>query len=282
MKITLKDLTCITLLSSSTTTVIDSLRRRCILETPTTLQRSPLHMIQFILAETSEILESWLESQWTRILLLEDSTWMTPRHQFSRADVPLNTQAKGLTMLLRELHAVNKESRIALTVAWAAVSLSEDLKALVGEVNALRAGIGAEEMKPGYRAQLEDRVRYTETVLTNMAEKKRQLLDRINAQINLVGWVLFFSCFMWGFERNKFIAKLRRSKMDGMVQWWWISYLDPHLSRLGIIPYLLFLGHKSEYLPSSIANTNSPPLGIQLHSAKRQRTKLPHRPAHCR
>lgn len=129
---------------------------------------------------------------------------MTPGHPYRRGTSQfIDSKAKGLTMLLRELHAVNRESRIALTVVGATVELAADVKGLIAEMARLRVCAGAADMKPGQRACLEDGTRYIDVVLRNMAEKNKQLLDRMNAQINLVR-LLFpltvLSAFSWSID----------------------------------------------------------------------------------
>ncbi|PVH94396.1 hypothetical protein DM02DRAFT_192677 [Periconia macrospinosa] len=227
IKITLSTLSTICLLSSSTSTITETLRSRLTHAStlPILLHQSPLHILRFILEETHTNLEAWLVHQWHRIELLEDSTWMTtpggpfprPRGSASGAEKDENGEAKGkgLMMLLRELHAVNRESRIALTVVWGAVGLCEDVGRLVGEVERLRDVVGGSsrgsegermtmKMKPGCRAFLEDRVRFLDGVLRGVAEKNRQLLDRMNAQINLV----YSFIAQKGNEQNYRIARL--------------------------------------------------------------------------
>ncbi|CAI6335106.1 unnamed protein product [Periconia digitata] len=207
LKITLETLSTTCLLSSSTSTITDALRAQCI-QSLDLIQQSPLHLLRFILDHARDDLEAWLLHQWHRIELLEDSTWMTPGHPFprngDRRQQVVDSLARGLTTLLRELHAVNRESRIALTVVWAAVGLCEDLGRMVEEVESLRSSAGLEAMKPGHRAFLDGRVKFVDAVLRGMAEKNRQLLDRMGAQINLV----YSFIAQKGNEQNYQIARL--------------------------------------------------------------------------
>ena len=108
---------------------------------------------------------------------------MTPRHQVARID---SLGSRRLTLLLRDLHAVHVELRIALTYTKSTADLIPWLLGVMGKVEGLRVGLGEPPLKPGFVAQFEDQARFNENVLPNMAEKVTQLVDRVNAQINVV------------------------------------------------------------------------------------------------
>jgi hypothetical protein len=182
LRIRLKDLSCICLLSAELPGTIAALRQRCIRHAAL-IKLCPLQLVHLIIENTTDALNSWVYRLWKRVDFLEDATGMTPRFHVARVD---SLGSRRLTILLRDLHAVHVELRIALTNVKSSAGLIPWLFSVMDDLETLRAQLGAPALTPGHRAQLQDETRFSETVLLNMAEKVTQLLDRVNAQINVV------------------------------------------------------------------------------------------------
>lgn len=182
LRIRLKDLSCVCLLSAELPDTITTLRHRCIRHV-NLIKLCPLQLVHVIIENTTDTLNSWVYRLWKRVEFLEDATGMTPRFHVARID---SLDSRRLTILLRDLHAVHVELRIALTNVKSAAGLVPWLISAMDKLETLRAELGASALEPGHRAQLQDQAKFNETVLLNMAEKVTQLLDRVNAQINVV------------------------------------------------------------------------------------------------
>jgi Mg2+ and Co2+ transporter CorA len=182
LRIRLKDLSCICLLSAELLNTITALRQRCIRHVGM-VKLCPLQLVLLIIENTADALNSWVYRLWKRVDFLEDATGMTPRFHVARAD---SLSSRRLTILLRDLHAVHVELRIALTNVKSSSGLVPWLLSVMDTLETTRTGLGASALQPGHRAQLQDQANFNETVLLNMAEKVTQLLDRVNAQINVV------------------------------------------------------------------------------------------------
>lgn len=191
LRIRLKDYSSVCLLSAELARTIKRLRRHCIQHIDQ-IKDFPLQLIHDVIEETTDALNTWIFRLWKRVDFLEDSTGMSPRQQVARAN---SLSSRKLTILLRDLHAVHVELRIALTNVKSTADLQPWLLGVMEKLEELRVDIGGSRLKPGLRAHFEDQARFNENVLPNMAEKVTQLLNRVNSQINVVSIDMWQSCF---------------------------------------------------------------------------------------
>jgi hypothetical protein len=184
LRIRLTDLSSVCLLSAELPQTIKKLRRHCIRHVDV-IKSYPLQLIHLVIEETTDALNTWIYRLWKRVEFLEDSTGMTPRHQVARVD---SLGSRRLTILLRDLHAVHVELRIALTKVKSTKSLLPWLLDVLGTLEERRLELGECALKSarGLHAQFEDQAKFNENILLNMTEKISECLDRVNAQINVV------------------------------------------------------------------------------------------------
>jgi hypothetical protein len=177
MKIRLKDLACICLVSSL---------HRC-MRYVDQLRLCPVYLAPFIVKHTTDGLNARFSKLNEEFESLQTSTGMTPLNLFGPANNPLAFfDSTKLILLLRELHATNVKLKTSLATIQAARNLGPAAAQLLEKMESLRVFTDTEPLKPGHRAQLEDELRHGEELLRVIKEEVDYNVDRINAQINVV------------------------------------------------------------------------------------------------
>ncbi|ORY00315.1 hypothetical protein BCR34DRAFT_114853 [Clohesyomyces aquaticus] len=188
LRIRLSDGACVCFINSASPHSLETLMDRAVRQMEL-LQTCPLHILTFIIEERVPEYQIWHRSLWNSVSKLEAKTGMTPW-----AAIPTSTSTghvdpdyKDFTNLLQEMHAANVELNLEETVLRFAEDLLLFCKKLIDvlEKSKLLAGV-QDPLKPGHRASLEGQLEYNETILRFMRDKSRELLNRVNAQINVL------------------------------------------------------------------------------------------------
>jgi len=187
LRIRLKDLACVCLMSAQYTERIEALRRACVQDV-NIIRTFPLQMVHSIFEEIAVPLSTWGSNLWKRIRSLEDWTGMTPSRELATARVDL-LDSRRLTILLRDLHAVRVELRIGLINIKTMTGFIPWVITALEKLEKLRAEVGASALTAGQRAQFEDLLRFNENILPNMVESTTGFLDCIDGQMNVVSVV---------------------------------------------------------------------------------------------
>lgn len=184
MRIRLRDLACIAIISSRMPRAIADLRSR-IVKQKLLLQTHPLYLPVFVLERRKQDFDDWIETLWKNVSQLEAKTGMAPWHDDPQK-IAASLEGHAMTNLLQKLHAVGVELRLAQTLISFARGLGPQLITVARKLEAFRTEIGAEQFKPGVKVELELEIEFNTTILDNMREKISESLGRANAQINVV------------------------------------------------------------------------------------------------
>jgi hypothetical protein len=151
------------------------------------LQSQPLHLLLFALERRKQDFHDWVEALWKHVGRLESKTGMTPWHE-NPSQAISSLESDAMTDLLQNLHAVGVELRLAKTLMTFAAELGKQFITTAKRLEAFRADIGAEQLKPGVKVELELQVEYNAMILDSLRVKILELLGRTNAQINVVSF----------------------------------------------------------------------------------------------
>lgn len=184
MRVRLHDLAFVCVITSKIRRTALDIKLRCIRQSAL-LQIYPLHFFNFVLERRAKDFDKWVEDLWRHVGRLERKTGMTPWGE-NPHKVLEGIEHKDFTGLLQKLHAAGVELRLAVTVMNFAKDMRVEFKKLIEKVEELRREIGKEELRRGYRAEIEDQIEWNGGVLLNTSKKVSELLDRTNAQINVV------------------------------------------------------------------------------------------------
>lgn len=190
MKINLKDLACVCLLSSLHAVTVEAIRSRC-MRYVDLLRICPLYLITLITKHTTDGLNTRFTTLNAQFEALQTSTGMTPLNLFGPASNPLAFfDSNKLIVVLRELHATNTKLKTTFATIQAAANLGPSAMELLEKMETLRVMTDVEPLRPGHRAQLEDEFRHGEMLLRVMNEEVEYNVDRIDAQINVANGLM--------------------------------------------------------------------------------------------
>lgn len=183
VRIELITFTTIVLLTSVNSTIVASLRTRCIRQS-SLLTRHPLHILAFILEHRMREFEEDIEYLWHKVETLDLKTGIEPgwRGVHGREKVK---HEEDFTQLLRELHEVGTEIRLMHKVTQFGESLGTSFRKLIKRIEELRDEVGAGNSKKRVIAELEDQLAYVESRVKMTAEKFEACKERVQAQINV-------------------------------------------------------------------------------------------------
>ncbi|KAF2254074.1 hypothetical protein BU26DRAFT_516312 [Trematosphaeria pertusa] len=185
MRINLRTMSTIALLTSRLSSTLDDLRSRCLRQLDT-LRAHPLHLLNFILEHRMRDLDDWVEDLWAYVGGLERRTGISNDWSgLERGGKESKLQGAEYAGLLQDLHTVSVELRLALATMKFAGDLGEGFKQLSRRLDETRKEASGEHMKKRVKVALEDQIEYNEVVVKTTRAKLGELLDRVQAQINV-------------------------------------------------------------------------------------------------
>ncbi|KAH7314268.1 hypothetical protein BKA65DRAFT_600287 [Rhexocercosporidium sp. MPI-PUGE-AT-0058] len=170
------------LLSSRNEDLALDLHARCIAKA-STLALYPAHILTIILARLVETNTEWLYKIWDAVDRVENATGMHPT-SWAR-QVPNNLRRGDYSSILQELHALNVELCLAHTVMAFANQLGAFCSETLITVNSLEQVAGYLPLKAGQMSNLTEQNEYNHEVCRNSREKLKELLSRVQSQINV-------------------------------------------------------------------------------------------------
>lgn len=176
MRINLRTMSTIALLTSRLSSTLDDLRSRCLRQLDT-LRAHPLHLLNFILEHRMRDLDDWVEDLWAYVGGLERRTGISNDWSgLERGGKESKLQGAEYAGLLQDLHTVSVELRLALATMKFAGDLGEGFKQLSRRLDETRKEASGEHMKKRVKVALEDQIEYNEVVVKTTRAKLGELV----------------------------------------------------------------------------------------------------------
>lgn len=131
--------------------------------------------------------EEWVNGLWKYVGSLERKTGIGRRWSAEGGGVKgRKLEIDEYGELLQDLHGAGVELRLAQTTMGFACDLGPGFRKVMGRLEELRLEVGGGEIKRGVGIAWEDQVNFNETVVRTTLMKFKELIDRVQAQINVV------------------------------------------------------------------------------------------------
>jgi hypothetical protein len=195
MMIHIATLTTVCLLTSCEVAFNFALRKRCNTQA-ILLQQHPLHILTFILEHRIGYIQSWVNSIRWQVSGLENRTGIGRRWALDQPGLKDRKVlgAKELTELLHNLLTAGADIRLGLEAVRRAVELGVEFRALMERLESLRKEAGCEVAKKSVRTAWEDQIEFNEMVVATKRANFSELLDRVQAQIDVVSFLIKIAC----------------------------------------------------------------------------------------
>lgn len=189
MRIRLQDRACVALISTAIEQTGLCMRARCIAESDL-LRNCPLYLVLWLFEDRIEGRMRALLEHWDAVGDLESRTRMAPPSWLKQNVIAMPSSfavnIEDPESLLQGLHAVNTE----LLLAQSVTSFSEKLGRFCQETFTFMEGrrdkLGLEGLKLGVRASFVEQTEFVQERCHHCSEKTKELLSRVQIQINAV------------------------------------------------------------------------------------------------
>lgn len=185
MRIRLADLATVTFLTSMTEEAGQNIRRKCI-ERRHLLAKHPLYFLALIYEDRCFEYKTWFDDILEEINVVESATGMTRNTWKMQLSPRLWEWFSDYDNLLRTLYASNTELSHFDTVTTFSIKLGDFLLDALKMLEELRAEVGLEPLSRRDFRCLQERITFTRSRCDLTADKTREMLERVQGQINVV------------------------------------------------------------------------------------------------
>lgn len=191
MRIRLADFATVIFLTSMNEETGQSIRRKCI-ERRHLLAKHPLYFLALIYEDRCFEYKTWFDDILEEINVVESATGMTRNTWKMQLSPRLWEWFSNYDNLLRQLYASNTELSHFDTVTTFSIKLGDFLLDALKLLDDLRVEVALAPMtKRDFRC-LQERIAFTRSRCDLTADKTREMLERVQGQINVVRYSILY------------------------------------------------------------------------------------------
>lgn len=191
MRIRLADFATVIFLSSMNEETGQSIRKKCI-ERRHLLAKHPLYFLALIYEDRCFEYKTWFDDILEEINVVESATGMTRNTWKMQLSPRLWEWFSNYDNLLRQLYASNTELSHFDTVTTFSIKLGDFLLDALKLLDDLRVEVALAPMtKRDFRC-LQERIAFTRSRCDLTADKTREMLERVQGQINVVRYSILY------------------------------------------------------------------------------------------
>lgn len=201
MRIRLADFATVVFLTSMNEETAHRIQNKC-KERRHLLARHPLYFLTLIYEDRCAEYKAWFDNILEEINVVESATGMTRNTWRMRLSPRLREWFSDYDNLLRVMYASNTELSHFDTVTTFSVKLGDFLVGALRSLDELRVEVGLAPLGKREFRCLEERIAFTRSRCDLTADKTREMLERVNGQINVVRTIIFLHLPWYILERG--------------------------------------------------------------------------------